>query len=201
MNHKTISILALGDSYTIGEDVPEKDRWVVQLAEDLKDKNGIAIDKIEIIAKTGWTSGELISAIQERKIQGKWDLVFLLIGVNNQYRGYSLEQYEQEFKKLLLMAIQFATDPASVYVLSIPDWGNTPFAKGKDKVKIAGQIDQFNKVNATLATSSGVQYINITPISRITPLPSHLLAKDGLHPSGAMYKLWKDEVFVKIRNF
>jgi len=200
MNHKAISILALGDSYTIGEDVPEQDRWVVQLAEDLKTKKSLSISNIDIVAQTGWTTGELISAIQEKNIQGKWDLVFLLIGVNNQYRGYSIDQFEQEFQMLLELALDFAIHPNFVYVLSIPDWGNTPFADGQDKMKISMEIDLFNKVSQTITAKFGVDYIDITPISRISPLPADYLASDKLHPSGLMYAMWKEEVYKKMKD-
>ncbi len=180
--------LALGDSYTIGEAVLPEERWGHQLCAQMR-QNGIEIGDPEIIAQTGWTTDELLIAIQERSPKGPYDWVSLLIGVNNQYRGYSLEVYAAEFKHLLEMAIGFAGGNAQhVLVLSIPDWGVTPFAEGRDRVQISHEIDEFNVVNARLTKAAGAYYVDITPHSRMNGAIE--VAGDGLHPSGAMYSYW-----------
>jgi lysophospholipase L1-like esterase len=175
--------LALGDSYTIGESVPASERFPVQLARQL------GIGEPQIIAKTGWTTDELNAAIDAANPQGPFDLVTLLIGVNNQYRGRDAEQYRGEFAALLQRAIGFAGgDAKKVIVVSIPDWGVTPFAEGRDRAKIAAEIDRYNAINREEAQRAGAKYVDITPISRGSD-PS-LVAADGLHPSGAQYALW-----------
>ena len=175
--------LALGDSYTIGESVAEAERFPVQLARKLK-----AGDPT-IIAKTGWTTDELNAAIDAANPQGPYDLVTLLIGVNNQYRGRSADEYRTQFAALLQRAIGFAGGNASkVIVVSIPDWGVTPFAKDRDRAKIAREIDQFNAINREEAAKAGARYADITPISRRAD--ASLVAGDGLHPSGKQYAEW-----------
>lgn len=175
--------LALGDSYTIGEAVPESERFPVQLAREL----GIA--EPAIIAKTGWTTDELSAQLDVVRLAGPFDLVTLLIGVNNQYRGRSPEEYRTELAALLQRAIGFAGgDAKKVIVVSIPDWGVTPFAEGRDRTKIAREIDQFNAINREEAAQAGAKWVDITPISR-RPDPA-LVAADGLHPSGKQYSEW-----------
>lgn len=175
--------LALGDSYTIGESVAEADRFPNVLAREL----GIAAP--QIIAKTGWTTDELNAAIDAANPQGPFDLVTLLIGVNNQYRGRDAEEYRREFAALLQRAIGFAGgDPGKVVVISIPDWGVTPFAEGRDRAKIAREIDQYNAINQEEAGRAGASYVPITMISR-RPDPE-LVAADKLHPSAKQYAEW-----------
>ncbi len=182
--------LALGDSYTIGESVAANERWCAQLARILRE-NGIALDDPQIIAATGWTTDELNAGIERAKISGTYDLVSLLIGVNNQYRGRDLANYRAEFAALLQRAIAFAGGkPARVLVLSIPDWGVTPFARGRDRAKIAAEIDAFNAVNREETMRAGGQYVDITPESRGAASDAALIASDGLHPSGKMYGEW-----------
>lgn len=182
--------LALGDSYTIGESVEPSGRWPVQLAQMLKSE-GIAVDDPQIIATTGWTTDELAKGIQQASPTGPYDLVSLLIGVNNQYRGRSVDGYREEFRALLLQAIAFAGGNVDrMVVLSIPDWGVTPFAEGRDREKIAREIDSFNSVNREEAAKLGVAYVDVTPVSRAAENDPALLAADGLHPSGVMYHEW-----------
>lgn len=186
--------LALGDSYTIGEGVLEKERWPVQLTNRLNEE-GIAMDAPVIIARTGWTTDELSDAIRQAALEERFDLVTLLIGVNNQYRGRSSQDYRQEFISLLETAIGFAGgDARHVIVVSIPDYGVTPFAARSNPSEISSQIDLFNAVNLEEATRLGAQYVNITPISRAAKDDLTLLAPDGLHPSGKMYAAWVEEV-------
>jgi lysophospholipase L1-like esterase len=180
--------LALGDSYTIGESVAEADRWPNQLARELR-KRGVDIGDPQIIARTGWTTDELSGAIDAAAPKGPYSLVSLLIGVNNQYRGRDPEQYREQFVALLNRAIGFAGGNARrVIVVSIPDWGVTPFAAQRDGAKIAAEIDRFNAINREEALRSGARYVDITPGSR-RPDPS-LVAADGLHPSGKAYTEW-----------
>jgi len=175
--------LALGDSYTIGESVVESERFPVQLARELQ------LGDPQIIAKTGWTTDELNAAIDASGPRGPFDLVTLLIGVNNQYRGRDVEQYRGEFAALLQRAIGFAGgDPKNVVVVSIPDWGVTPFAEGRDRVKVGTEIDQYNKVNREETSRAGARYVDITGISRGND--ATLVAGDGLHPSGKQYAAW-----------
>ena len=189
-----LQFLALGDSYTIGESVPEAERWPVQLVAMLA-KRGIALDPPRIIAKTGWTTDELAGAIVEQRPSGTFRLVTLLIGVNNQYRGRDIENYREEFRVLLRGAIARAEGRAErVIVLSIPDWGVTPAAEGRDRAKIAEEIDQFNRVNWEETSRAGARYVDVTPISRRAAREPRLVADDGLHPSGEMYRLWAEKV-------
>ena len=182
--------LALGDSYTIGESVGYPDRWPIQLRSFLTSQQ-IDIAEPRIIAKTGWTTGELKTGISAADPDPQYDLVSLLIGVNNQYRGGTAEQFRPEFVDLLQKSIGFAGgNPTRVFVVSIPDWGLTPFAKNRDKAKIAREIDQFNAVCKQESEKAGVRYFDITGISRKAPQDPALIAIDGLHPSGKMYAEW-----------
>lgn len=188
-NNVNLRFLALGDSYTIGESVVENERWPNQLA-GLLAVEGFQVE-VKIIARTGWTTSELWEGIQAQTINLPYDMVSLLIGVNNQYRGYDIEEYRTEFIFLLNKAIEYAGgDKTKVFVVSIPDWGVTPFASGRDAQKIAAEIDAFNQVNKDEAQKTGVAYVDVTPVSREAVIDSSLIADDGLHPSGKMYAEW-----------
>ena len=191
--------LALGDSYTIGESVSEEDRWPNQLAK-LLEAEGIRVE-VTIIARTGWTTAELWQGIQNNKIQPPYDLVSLLIGVNNQYRGYDINEYREQFVFLVNKAIAYASGkPKRVLVVSIPDWGVTPFASGRDRRQIAREIDEFNRVNWEETEKAGAHYIDITPISREAVMEPDLIASDGLHPSGKMYAMWSEQLLPLARE-
>lgn len=195
---KTLTYLALGDSYTIGESVTETERWPVQLANELTKRGTQVVSFPQIIAKTGWTTDELKTGIAAANVNQTYDMVSLLIGVNNQYRGRNVEGFRDEFIGLLNQAVGFAGgDKEKVFVVSIPDWGVTPFAKGRDRAKIAKEIDAYNAVCQEEAQRLGITYFDITPISRQVMENSDLVATDGLHPSGKMYKRWVNEVLVK----
>jgi lysophospholipase L1-like esterase len=186
-----LRMLSLGDSYTIGEGVPEADRWPVRLAGMLREK-GITIQP-RIIAKTGWTTDELSAAIDAAGPSGPYDLVTLLIGVNNQYRGRPVEDYRPQFVALLKRAVEFAGGRADrVIVVSIPDYGVTPFAKkmGRDAATTAKELDAFNAAAQEEAKKAGARFVEITAASRVQAADPAMLAADGLHPSGAMYKTW-----------
>ena len=184
--------LALGDSYSIGEGVPEAGRWPMQLAAALRAR-GIALQDPRIIATTGWTTDELSAAMDAAEPLGTWDLVSLLIGVNNQYRGRTVDDYREQFSGLLERAIALAGhQPSRVFVLSIPDWSVTPFAQGRDRARIAQEIDAFNATARHICKALGVAFIDITPTSRDQGGDADMLVADGLHPSAAMYARWVD---------
>ncbi len=189
----TRSLLALGDSYTIGQSVPEADRFAVQAAKSLT-ADKFKFSAPEIIAQTGWTTGFLLKRLSDAAPQQpQYDIVTLLIGVNNQYQNRTQQEYTDEFLILLKKAIQYAgNNKKRVIVLSIPDYSVTPFASGSDKASIAREIDAFNVINKTIAMQQGVNYIDITPSSRLAANDQSLTANDGLHPSGLQYKLWSD---------
>ena len=186
--------LALGDSYTIGESVAENERWPNQLAAKLSDASR-SVDKPTIIATTGWRTDDLKQAIDKAALSPEYDLVSLLIGVNNQYQNKPIGQYEIEFKELLNMAIKLAKGKKeNVFVVSIPDYGFTPFGKPKQK-RISRDIDAFNEANKKIAKKAGVRYFNITDLSRKGLAKPALVATDGLHPSGKQYSLWVERIF------
>lgn len=192
--NKKMTYLALGDSYTIGESVPESDRFPVLLV-SLLNKSGYDFANPEIIAKTGWTTDELKAGITAAKVQPRYDLVTLLIGVNNQYRGRDPEEYRLQFRELLDTALNLAGyEPKNVIVVSIPDWGVSPFAKNRDGNKIAAEIDLFNSIKKEEALRKNVLFVNITPISRMAKDQPEYFAFDGLHFSGKMHQLWAEEI-------
>ena len=191
--------LALGDSYTIGESVAVEDRWPNQLAK-LLEAEGIQTE-LTIIARTGWTVDELWQGIQANPPVGQYDLVTLLIGVNNQYRGYTLIGYREDFRFMLGKAIEYAGGKSDhVIVLSIPDWGVTPFAADRDIRVISQQIDKFNAVNVEETRLAGAHYVDVTDISRDAAKQPALIAADGLHPSGQMYAMWAEETLPVVRS-
>ncbi|RWY49177.1 SGNH/GDSL hydrolase family protein [Mucilaginibacter gilvus] len=190
-----LTYLALGDSYTIGEAVDAPKSFPYQLAAQLK-LAGHLTGNPDIIARTGWTTGELINAINASGTASKkYSIVTLLIGVNNQYRGNSKDVYRTEFIQLLNTAITYADGNKNhVFVVSIPDWGSTPYANGYDRNKIAADIDAFNTIAKTETDKQGVAYVDITTISKKAATDASLNASDGLHPSAAMYNLWVNAI-------
>jgi lysophospholipase L1-like esterase len=184
------SYLALGDSYTIGEQVPLHNNFPYQTVQLLK-KQGIEVAAPVIIATTGWTTDELAASIREHNIKETFSFVSLLIGVNNQYRGRSIDNYRQEYTQLLTQAIAFAGGHADkVFVLSIPDWGATPFAEGRDRHKVAVEIDAYNDACKEITLAHHCQYIEITGSTREHGQDKEYLAGDGLHPSAKEYDVW-----------
>ena len=186
-----ISYLALGDSYTIGESVAEEDRFPVQLinedfGQQVKNKT------VDIIATTGWTTKNLLEAIAKQDPQiGKYDFITLLIGVNNQYQGIDIDVYSKELKELIELSLDLLEGDSSKLVLvSIPDYGVTPFASSRDTQKIADEIDQYNQIKEQYAKDYGCHYVYITDLTRQAATNNKLIASDGLHPSGELYALW-----------
>ncbi len=199
--NKSISYLALGDSYTIGESVAEAERWPVQLAKALNER-GIEVAHPVIIATTGWRTDNLKNAIDIANRKETYGLVSLLIGVNNQYQGKPVDQYAIEYEDLLKTAIALAGgEKENVFVVSIPDYGYTPFGKPK-QAQISEALDEFNSVNKRITESYGIAYFNITDISRRGFDDPELVASDGLHPSGKQYALWVERILegLKIGN-
>lgn len=186
--------LALGDSYTIGEQVPMQDNFPHQLVKLLNAK-GISTAAPVIIAKTGWTTDELAASIREHNLHETFTFVTLLIGVNNQYRGRSVENYKEEFTQLLDQAIVFANGHTqNVFVVSIPDWGVTPFAEGKDRAQIAKDIDAYNSACEHIALMHKCHFTDITDSTRKNGTTPEYLAEDGLHPSAKEYKIWAERL-------
>ncbi len=192
--------LALGDSYTIGEALNVEDSWPMQWAHALR-ANGIDVADPGIIAKTGWATDELSDALDEAEsnstIRPPYDLVSLLIGVNNQYRGRSAENYREEFSGLLKRAIAYAGNKNShVFIVSIPDWGITEFGQksGRDLAQIARELDTYNQINREVSKQAGVHWVDISKVTREVGADPEFYAEDGLHPSRALYALWVKEL-------
>ncbi|WP_121667215.1 SGNH/GDSL hydrolase family protein [Mesonia aquimarina] len=192
--------LALGDSYTIGESVPENRRWPVQLTSALNEA-GFAISSPKIIAKTGWRTDDLLAAMNEELDSEKYDLVSVLIGVNNQYQGKPIEIYRKEFRQILDDAIGFSkTGENGVFVVSIPDYGVTPFGQESGKKNISQEIIQYNSIAKNICQEKGIPFYNITPISLEAESNQDLVAQDGLHPSGEMYKRWVEIILPEVKK-
>ncbi|GAA0880137.1 SGNH/GDSL hydrolase family protein [Algoriphagus jejuensis] len=203
-NQKPLTYLALGDSYTIGEGVAEKDRYPVQLVRALNSMGNDTWSDPQIIAKTGWTVDELQAGIDgsETNPQG-YDLVTLLIGVNNQYRGRSVAEFEKEFEALLTRAIGFARGKKDhVVVVSIPDWGVTPFAlnKGSDQKKVAVEIDAYNAAKKAVCSQLGVAFVEITADYRAIGFQPEMVVEDELHPSGLVYSRWTQKLLTQVQE-
>lgn len=197
----TPRLLALGDSYTIGEGVAADARWPAQLARQLQ-RHGVTVDASEIVAQTGWTTGELSAAMDAHRFHPPYALVTLQIGVNDQYRGHSVADYQVGFRRLLERAIALAgARPRHVIVVSIPDWGVTRFGResGRDPAQIAREIDAYNRANTQIAQSLGVRYVDVTAASRDGGADPDLLVDDGLHPSAAMYARWVEAILPQAR--
>ncbi len=194
--------LALGDSYTVGEGVEPSRCWPRQLAAALR-ADGVPLAEPQIVATTGWTTDELDAGIDAAAPQGRFDLVSLLVGVNDQYRGRPLDDYRPRFSALLERAIAFAgARPSQVLVLAIPDWGVTPFAaaQGRDRARIAAELDAFNRAAADICAARGVTFVDIAPASRARGGEAAMLAADGLHPSAVMHALWTAQALPAARD-
>lgn len=189
-----VRYLALGDSYTVGEAVDKELSFPFQLAGRLAARAEVIPT---VVARTGWTTDELLQGLEESRVSGIFDLVTLLIGVNNQYREYDLQAFRTEFSELLTRALGFAGGRKErVMVISIPDWGVTPFASGdkRSSAQIGAQIDRFNEICREVAGNAGIRFLSITEDSRRAASDPELTATDGLHPSGMMYEEWADRL-------
>ncbi|MFL5808204.1 MAG: SGNH/GDSL hydrolase family protein [Flavisolibacter sp.] len=192
--HNSYSYLALGDSYTIGEAVQLHQDFPYQVVQILR-KKGFNFQAPEIIARTGWTTDELLEGMKAYEFLSKYDFVTLLIGVNNQYRGREVIEYKEQFEEILKKAIELAHGKKDhVFVISIPDWGSTPFAADADTEKISRETDVFNTVNKALSIQYKAQYIDITTLSREAKQYPALIAEDKLHPSSIAYSKWAEKI-------
>ncbi len=186
--------LALGDSYTIGESVQPAERWPMQLAVKLR-ASGVDVSDPVIIARTGWTTGDLLSAMDAARLTNQFDLVMLLVGVNNQFQGRSEEEYREQFAELLKRSVAVAGgNVGHVVVLSIPDWSVMPFGQHYDDKRMSGEIDRFNAICREETQKVGAGFVDVCPVSREATTQPDLIAEDGLHPSGVQYGRWVDLV-------
>lgn len=187
------NVLALGDSYTIGESVPENGRWVEQWAGLMRNQGHAIAQPVTIIAKNGWSTDDLQQGIKEYGPLGQFDLATLQIGVNNQYRGLPFARYRREFSELLTTARDAVGGRAEcLQVLSFPDWGRTPFGlqSGRDLDAVSAETDAYNHCAKSLCQVHGVAFLDITELTRARQNDTAMHAQDGLHPSAAMYGLW-----------
>lgn len=198
--HVPLRFLALGDSYTIGEGVVASERWPNQLVELLRER-GIAMSDPEIIARTAWTTDELMDAIDDARPTPPYDLVTLMIGVNDQYRSRPVDQFAASFRPLLDKVIGFTGAGASrVLVLSIPDWGATPFAEGRDRALIGREIELYNTHARSLVLGCGARWHDVTVLSRLVADDPALVIQDKLHPSGGMYRQWAESLVSSVEE-
>ncbi|OHX68211.1 SGNH/GDSL hydrolase family protein [Flammeovirga pacifica] len=193
---KELSFLALGDSYTIGASVIKADRWTEQLKVALEERQ-YSISDITYVAQSGWTTTNLINAINRADLEKKYDVVTLLIGVNNQFQRKDIQTFEQEYTALLNTAINFAGGTKNVIVLSIPDYGYT---YSTPSTQISQEIDQYNTLKQNITINKGVKFYNITSTSRQVVERPELIASDGLHPSGIMYQLWVNQIIDDVKD-
>lgn len=185
-----VKFLALGDSYTVGQSVPSSSSWPAQLMDSLSSR-GYEIEQLSIFATTGWRTDNLKNGLLKMESSNDYNLVSLLIGVNDQYQGISIDLYPSNFEELINMAIEYASgDTSSVFVLSIPDYAFTPFGQNMNSSEITSEINQYNSINSAISQEYGIAYFDITPISREGLVRPELVAGDGLHPSGVMYGEW-----------
>lgn len=193
-------MLALGDSYTIGEAVPPAGRWVAMVAAGLR-AVGISLEPPEIVAQTGWTTDELEAAIVAAGTSGSFDLVTLMVGVNDQFRGRDLARFRARYAGLLERAVGFAGgEPGHVLAISIPDWGVTPFARARAGLELARTVDDFNDAAASEALSRAVRWVDVTRASRELSLQPGMLAGDGLHPSASQHAAWAAIILPEARR-
>ena len=190
----TSKFLALGDSYTIGQSVEVNERWPVQFLKELKATTNV-IDTLQIIAQTGWRVDQLKEAMNSSDLEPPYGIVSLLIGVNNQYQGQNANDFRPEFIEILEKSLKLVENRTErLFVISIPDWGASPYGFGFDRAKVSKEINEFNSVVKEASEKRGLRYFNITTISRRALIDRTLIASDGLHPSGKMYKLWVDKM-------
>ena len=188
------SFLALGDSYTYGEGVNENERWPNQFVE-VAYENGLEFKRPKIIAETGWKTYDLLNAISQTHFTEKYDYVSLLIGVNNQFNSRSIDEFEQDLNKLMDIMSSLKKNNGNIIIISIPDWGYTPFGNSYNRESISSEINLFNNSLINFANNNGLKYVNVTDISRRALNESNLLASDNLHPSGLMYLEWAKKIY------
>ena len=188
------SFIALGDSYTIGEGVNEDERWPNQFV-DVAYENGVDFDQPMIIAETGWKTYDLLNAINQTNFTKKYDYISLLIGVNNQFNSRPIDEFEEDLNKLMDEMKRIKKNDGSIIIISIPDWGYTPFGESSDMSDISQQINLFNSSLRKFATTNGLKYVDVTEISRRGINEPDLITNDNLHPSGIMYLEWAKKIY------
>ena len=188
------SFIALGDSYTIGEGVNEDERWPNQFV-DVAYENGVDFDQPMIIAETGWKTYDLLNAINQTNFTKKYDYISLLIGVNNQFNSRPIDEFEEDLNKLMDEMKRIKKNDGSIIIISIPDWGYTPFGESSDMSDISEQINLFNSSLRKFATTNGLKYVDVTEISRRGINEPDLITNDNLHPSGIMYLEWAKKIY------
>ena len=193
-NESPLSLLALGDSYTIGEGVNEEERWPNQFVK-VAYENGIDFLTPRIIAMTGWKTYDLINGIESSNFEKKYDYVSLLIGVNNQFNSRSINEFEDDLDKLLIKINNLKKKDGSVLIVSIPDWGSSPYGENMDRNQISTEINTFNNSLKSFANINGLKYVDVTEISRRAINEPNLITSDNLHPSGLMYLEWAKKIF------
>lgn len=193
-NKNPFSFLALGDSYTIGEGVNEDERWPNQFV-DIANENNVNFDKPKIIATTGWKTYDLINAINNTNFTNKYDYISLLIGVNNQFNSRPIEEFEEDLNKLLKKMKDLKKNDGSIIIISIPDWGYTPYGNVSERDDISKQINLFNSRLKYFASTNDLKYVDITEISRRAIKEPNLISNDNLHPSGIMYLEWAKKIY------
>ena len=193
-NESPLSLLALGDSYTIGEGVNEEERWPNQFVQ-VAYENGIDFLTPRIIAMTGWKTYDLINGIESSNFEKKYDYVALLIGVNNQFNSRSINEFEDDLDKLLIKINNLKKKDGSVLIISIPDWGSSPYGENMDRNQISTEINTFNNSLKSFANINGLKYVDVTEISRRAINEPNLITSDNLHPSGLMYLEWAKKIF------
>ena len=193
-NQGPLTLLALGDSYTIGEGVNEEERWPNQFVK-VAYENGIDFLTPRIIAMTGWKTYDLINGIESSNFEKKYDYVALLIGVNNQFNSRSINEFEDDLDKLLIKINNLKKKDGSVLIVSIPDWGSSPYGENMDRNQISTEINTFNNSLKSFANINGLKYVDVTEISRRAINEPNLITSDNLHPSGVMYLEWAKKIF------
>ena len=196
---KPFTYLALGDSYTIAESVPIFDSFPYQLVQSMRAENVVA-QAPEIVAKTGWTTGELLAHLESYKLLPTYDIISILIGVNNQYRNLDITIYTKEFEQIVQLAAGKVKAPENLFVLSIPDWGATPFGQKSGRENISEEIDRYNLENRKIASRYNAKYLEITEGTRMAKANSELVADDGLHPSSIEYRRWASLLLPAVKS-
>tara|TARA_B100001057_G_scaffold247565_1_gene247902 strand:+ start:1498 stop:2241 length:744 start_codon:yes stop_codon:yes gene_type:complete len=193
-NENPYNLLALGDSYTIGEGVNEAERWPNQFKE-VAYEGGIEFNDPKIIAETGWKTFDLLYEINRTKFTIKYDYISLLIGVNNQFNSRPIKEFEEDLEKLLDKMRKLIKDDGSMIIISIPDWGYTPFGENYNRESISAEINRFNNSLKKFADINDLKFVDVTDISRRALYQNNLITKDNLHPSGVMYSLWAEKIY------